>query len=75
MDLAVWNCGIQEAVNFSDKMLEVFSGCPTMKDGYMSVNEVPGLGADIDEKAAAKYPIITKSNWQVRKRDGTLIRP
>ncbi len=75
IDLAVWNFGIQEAVSFSDKMLEVFSGCPTMKNGYMSVNEVPGIGVDINEKAAAKYPITTKSNWQVRKRDGTLIRP
>ncbi len=75
IDLAVWNFGIQEAVSFSDKMLEVFSGCPTMKNGYMSVNEVPGIGVNIDEKAAAKYPMTTKSNWQVRKKDGTLIRP
>jgi mannonate dehydratase len=75
MDLAVWNFGIQEAVSFSDKMLDVFSGCPTMKDGYMSVNEAPGIGVDINEKEATKYPITTKSNWQVRKRDGTLIRP
>jgi mannonate dehydratase len=75
MDLAVWNFGIQEAVSFNDKMLEVFSGCPTMKNGYMSVNEAPGLGVDINEKEAAKYPITTKSNWQVRKRDGTIIRP
>lgn len=75
IDLAVWNFGIQEAVSFNDRTLEVFSGCPTMKDGYMSVNEVPGLGVDINEKEAAKYPISTKSNWQVRKRDGTLIRP
>lgn len=75
IDLAVWNFGIQEAVNFSDKMMEVFSGCPTMNNGYMSVNEVPGLGVDINEKEAAKYPIGTKSNWQVRKRDGTIIRP
>ena len=75
IDLAVWNFGIQEAVSFSDKMLAVFSGCPTMKNGYMSVNEVPGIGVDINEKEAAKYPISTKSNWQVRKRDGTLIRP
>ena len=75
IDLAVWNFGIQEAVTFNDKTLEVFSGCPTMKDGYMSVNEVPGLGVDVNEKEAAKYPISTKSNWQVRKRDGTLIRP
>jgi mannonate dehydratase len=75
IDLAVWNFGIQEAVSFNDKTLEVFSGCPTMKDGYMSVNEVPGLGVDVNEKEAAKYPISTKSNWQVRKRDGTMIRP
>jgi mannonate dehydratase len=75
IDLAVWNFGIQEAVSFSDKMLEVFSGCPTMNKGYMSVNEVPGLGVDINEKEAAKYPIGTKSNWQVRKKDGTIIRP
>lgn len=75
IDLAVWNFGIQEAVQFSDKTKDVFSGCPTMNQGYMSVNEVPGLGVDINEKEAAKYPISTKSNWQVRKMDGTIIRP
>lgn len=75
IDFAVWNFGIQEAVKFNEKTQEVFSGCPTMKNGYMSVNEVPGLGVDINEKAAAKYPIFTKSNWQVRKEDGTIIRP
>jgi len=75
MDLAVWNFGIQESVSFSEKLQTVFSGCPTMNKGYMSVNEVPGLGVDINEKEAAKYPINTKSNWQVRKSDGTIIRP
>jgi mannonate dehydratase len=75
MDLAVWNFGIQESISFSDKLQSVFSGCPTMNKGYMSVNEVPGLGVDINEKEAAKYPISTKSNWQVRTIDGTLVRP
>lgn len=75
IDLAVWNFGIQEAVHFSDKLKSVFTGCPAMNNGYMSVNEVPGLGVDINEKEAAKYPITTKSNWQVRKSDGTIIRP
>jgi mannonate dehydratase len=75
VDLTVWNFGIQEAVHFSDKLKTIFSGCPTMDNGYMSVNEVPGLGVDVDEKEAAKYPITTKSNWQVRKGDGTIIRP
>lgn len=76
MDFALWNFGIQEAVHFNEKMLEVFPGSPTMKNGYMFVNEVPGIGVDINEKAAAKYPISNNAgNWQVRKRDGTLIRP
>ena len=75
IDLAVWNFGIQEAVRFSDKLKSIFSGCPTMNNGYMSVNEVPGLGVDVNEKEAAKYPIGTKSSWQVRKGDGTIIRP
>jgi mannonate dehydratase len=78
IDLAVWNFGIQERVNFSDKLREIFPGAPTMKNGYMYVNEVPGLGVDIDEKLAAKYPLpeVQKNNWtQVRKNDGTIIRP
>lgn len=75
IDLAIWNFGIQEAVNFSDKLKTIFTGCPTMKNGYMSVNEVPGIGVDVNEKEAAKYPIGTKSRWQVRKNDGTIIRP
>jgi mannonate dehydratase len=75
IDLAIWNFGIQEAVKFSDKLKTVFKGCPTMNNGYLYVNEAPGLGLEIDEKEAAKYPISTKSNWQVRKRDGTIIRP
>jgi len=76
IDLAVWNFGIQEGgYNFSEKEKTVFSGCPTFKDGYIYVNEAPGLGVDIDEKEAAKYPIGTRSNWTVRKGDGTIIRP
>lgn len=75
IDLAIWNFGIQEAVQFSDKLKTIFTGCPIMNNGYMYVNESPGLGLDINEKEAAKYPISTKSNWQVRKRDGTIIRP
>lgn len=75
LDLPIWNFGIQEAVRFSDKLQTIFTGCPVMKNGYMYVNEVPGLGVDVNEKEAAKYPIGTKSRWQVRKNDGTIIRP
>jgi mannonate dehydratase len=76
IDLAIWNFGVQESVFFSDKLLEVFPGSPALKNGYMYVNEAPGLGIDIDEKLAAKYPITNHTgNWTLRKRDGTIIRP
>jgi len=77
LDLASHNFGIQERVRFSDKLREIFPGAPTMKNGYMYVNEAPGLGVDIDEKQAAKYPLPRFDyNWtQVRRSDGTAVRP
>ena len=76
IDLAIWNFGVQESINFSDKLIEVFPGTPELKKGYMYVNEAPGLGVDINEKIAAKYPINNHAgNWTIRKRDGTIIRP
>jgi mannonate dehydratase len=43
----------------------------------MHVNDAPGLGVEVDEEAAAKYPLPKFDyEWtQVRKRDGTAIRP
>ena len=78
IDFAIWNFGIQESVNFSDRILEIFPGSPYVEDGYMYVNEAPGLGVDINEKLAAKFPLpdVQMNNWtQLRKNDGTVIRP
>src|SRR5450432_4823022 len=76
VDLAIWNFGVQESVEFSDKLREVFPGTPELKKGYFYVNEAPGFGVDIDEKIAAKYPINNHAGrWTIRKRDGTIIRP
>ncbi len=78
IDLAVWNFGIQERVIFSDKLREIFPGAPYIENGFMYVNEAPGLGVDINEELAAKYPLpdIQMNNWtQVRKNDGTIVRP
>jgi len=43
----------------------------------MFVNEAPGLGVDINEKLAKKYPPVEYNyNWtQVRGKDGSVIRP
>jgi mannonate dehydratase len=76
MDLASWNFGLQEGGRISDSLREVFPGGATWKKGYLYVNEAPGLGVDINEKLAAKYPIDNKApGWTVRKRDGTIITP
>ncbi len=77
IDLAVWNFGIQEGQRFNDLTREVFPGTPTIENGYLFVNEAPGLGIDIDEEKALKYPLQHFNyNWtQVRKKDGTPVRP
>ena len=77
MDLAVWNFGIKEGgYFFNDNERAVFPGCPTSKNGYQYINEAPGLGVDIDEKEAAKFPIHNRApGWTVRRYDGTIIRP
>ena len=77
IDLAVWNFGIQEAVNFSERIREIFPGSPTMKNGFMHINEAPGLGVDVNEELASKYPLPKFNyNWtQLRKNDGTPVRP
>jgi len=77
IDLAIWNFGIQESQDFNEITREVFPGTPIIKDGYMFVTEAPGLGIDIDEEKAKKYPLPDFNyDWtQVRKSDGTPVRP
>jgi len=77
INLAIWNFGILEMSEFPDHVREVFPGAPTHKDGFMYVNEAPGLGIDIDEEKAKKYPLPENQyKWtQLRKNDGTPVRP
>jgi len=48
IDLAIWNFGIQEAVNFNDKLRAIFPGSPTMDHGFMIIPDSPGLGVYIN---------------------------
>ena len=75
--LKSWNfCILEGGYQFRENERVVFPGCPVDKDGMMYVNEAPGLGVDIDEKEAAKYPINNRAGgWTIRKHDGTIIRP
>jgi mannonate dehydratase len=78
LDLACYNFGIQEYTAFNARTQEVFSGCPTMKNGYFWATEAPGWGIEVDLKAAAKYPYSASAlngGWdEVRKIDGTIIK-
>ena len=79
LDLACPNFGIQEACLFGERTREVFTGCPDIHDGAMWSNEQPGLGVDLDERLAARYPFPEhrfNGAWpEIRRTDGTVIRP
>ena len=77
LDLATYNFGIQEQNVFSPTVREVFPGAPQIKGGYMYSNDQPGLGVDIDEKLAAKFPYKTPggSRGNDRRLDGSIVRP
>jgi mannonate dehydratase len=80
LDLAVSNFGIQEARAFTRAEQDVFPGCPLLKDGYYWANDKPGLGIDLDEKLAAKFPITDDPpfdfRWgNYRRKDGTIVKP
>ncbi|MEI6041802.1 MAG: galactonate dehydratase [Actinomycetes bacterium] len=44
---------------------EVFKGVPEIKDGFIYPPTAPGIGVDIDEVLAAKYPFqaVTPTQW------------
>ena len=81
LELASYNFGVHEGGSFPKETQEVFVGCPEVKNGYMLAGERPGLGIEIDEKLAVKFPIPTGPpnfdyNWgTTRRSDGTIIRP
>ena len=79
LDLAIPNFGIQELSLFGERSRAVFPGTPEVHDGCMWANDKPGWGVDIDEKLAAEFPYPDdpfNGAWpEVRRRDGTVIRP
>lgn len=80
LDLAIPNFGIQEARQFTQAEQDVFPGCPELREGYYWINEKPGLGIDLDEALAARFPIQDDPpfdySWgNLRNRDGTVTKP
>ena len=81
LELASYNFGVHEGGSFPKETQEVFAGCPEVKNGYMLAQEKPGLGMEVDEKLAAKFPFPAGPpnfdySWgTTRRSDGTVIRP
>ena len=77
LDLWAPNFGIQEWCNFPEHVYEIFPGLPEVRNGYMYPSDKPGLGIDINEDPAAKYPCQDEVEWwtQTRLPDGSPTRP
>jgi mannonate dehydratase len=79
LDLACHNFGIQEQHEFGENARAVFPGTPEIRDGAMWPNDRPGLGVDLDEELAAKFPFPEhpyNGGWpEIRRLDGTVVRP
>ena len=77
LDLWAPNFGIQEWCRFSEVFYEIFPGLPEVRGGYMYPNDKPGLGIDINEELAAKYPCqdFVEEWTQTRWPDGSPARP
>ncbi|MCB0122532.1 MAG: hypothetical protein KDE58_09830, partial [Caldilineaceae bacterium] len=76
-DLWAPNFGIQEWCRFDQIFYDIFPGLPEVHNGYMYPNDKPGLGIDIDEALAAKYPCkdFVETWTQTRWPDGSPARP
>jgi len=70
--LAIHNFGIQEHMSHTALTDEVFPHAYSFDAGYMHPGDEPGLGVDIDELLAAKYPYQRAYLPIARKLDGTL---
>lgn len=71
--------GIQEGHVYNDATHEVFPGTLRIVDGWLTPNDAPGWGIDIDEPAAARFPaeLSGHDEWAagVRRPDGALEAP
>ncbi|MCY4061605.1 MAG: starvation-sensing protein RspA [Chloroflexi bacterium] len=79
LQLDLWhpNFGVQEWYRPSELDYEIFPGLPVVEGGYLYPNNQPGLGIDINEELAAKYPPqdIVEEWTQTRLPDGSPARP
>ena len=72
LDIAINNFGIQEHMLHSAQVEETFPHAYVFRDGFMYPGDGPGLGVDISEDIAARFPYQRAYLPVNRKEDGTL---
>ena len=79
VDMAIPSFGIQEENTFPDRVHEMMPGAAQVRRGYLYGSDKPGLGIDLDEKIAARFPLTEDhrvSDWTtVRGMDGSIVKP
>jgi len=79
VDLTIPSFGIQEENHFPTYVHEMFPGTAELRRGYLYGNDEPGLGIDVKEDIALKYPpspVRPGDSWTtVRGMDGSLVIP
>jgi mannonate dehydratase len=79
VDLTIPSFGIQEENDFPEEVIEMMPGAAEIRNGYLYGSDKPGLGIDIDEKVAAKFPLVDDYNnadWtNIRGMDGSVVKP
>ncbi|HEY2407377.1 MAG TPA: D-mannonate dehydratase ManD [Polyangiaceae bacterium] len=71
-DLAINNFGIQEYMPHAELVNDVFKTNYRYRDGFLEIDDTPGIGVEIDEERAKRYPYNPASLPINRKLDGTL---
>lgn len=72
VDISIPNFGLQEYMRHTPETDAVFPHGYHFSDGNLHPSETPGLGVDIDEKAAARYPYRPAYLPVARLEDGTM---
>jgi mannonate dehydratase len=72
MDLAINNFGVQEYMPHVEPAFDVFKVNYRYHQGYCTIDDAPGIGVELDEEAAKKYPYVPASLPVNRRSDGTL---
>ena len=79
VDISSPGFGIQEENHFPDSVRELMPGMAEIRRGYLYGSDKPGLGIDINETIAAKYPIRIPADGGPyrldRAVDGSVVKP